>query len=88
MSTTHRSPTPPSTKRLLHELQQYSQEPNDALLHVGPVSEEQILHWEAVMKGVKGSGYEGMVSSYLQKQCSARVVRPQQGWRNNHRRWR
>ena len=59
MATTHRSPTPPSTKRLLHELQLYSAEPNEALLHLGPVSDEQILHWEAVLKGVNGSGYGG-----------------------------
>ncbi|KAI9871481.1 MAG: hypothetical protein M1830_002875 [Pleopsidium flavum] len=59
MSTTNRSSAPPSTKRLLHELQQYAQEPNDALLHLGPLSEGQILHWEAVMKGIKGSAYEG-----------------------------
>lgn len=60
MSSTHRSPTPPSTKRLLHELQQYRQEPNEALLHLGPVSEAEILHWEAVLKGVRGSPYEGI----------------------------
>ena len=63
MSTTHRSPTPPSTKRLLHELKQYSQEPNEGVLHLGPVHDGEILHWEAVLKGVKGSGYEGKATS-------------------------
>jgi len=63
MSNPHRTPTPPSTTRLLHELQIYSAEPNDALLHLGPISDEQILHWEAVLKGVKGSGYEGTTAT-------------------------
>ncbi len=63
MSNPHRTPTPPSTKRLLHELQIYSAEPNDALLHLGPISDEQVLHWEAVLKGVKGSGYEGTTTT-------------------------
>ncbi len=53
--------TSPTRKRLLHELKQYNEEPNDALIHLRPVSDEHILYWEAVMKGVKGSGYEGKV---------------------------
>ncbi|KAI9868053.1 MAG: hypothetical protein M1813_006798 [Trichoglossum hirsutum] len=52
-----RAATP--TKRLLNELHDYVQEPNDALLRLGPVSDEQMLHWEAVMKGVPGTAYEG-----------------------------
>lgn len=58
MSTGRTSP-PSSSKRLLHELQSYATDPNPALLHLGPVSESQILHWDAVMKGVDGSAYEG-----------------------------
>ncbi|KAA6406855.1 MAG: ubiquitin-conjugating enzyme [Lasallia pustulata] len=58
MSTTRTSP-PSSTKRLLHELQSYTSDPNPALLHLAPVSESQILHWDAIMKGVDGSAYEG-----------------------------
>lgn len=58
MSTTRTSP-PSSTKRLLHELQSYTSDPNPALLHLGPVGESQILHWDAIMKGVEGSAYEG-----------------------------
>jgi peroxin-4 len=53
-----RAATP--TKRLLNELHDYVQEPNDALLRLGPVSDEQMLHWEAVMKGVPGTAYEGV----------------------------
>ncbi|MCJ1374421.1 hypothetical protein MMC20_005653 [Loxospora ochrophaea] len=55
---TSRSPTPPSTKRLLHELASYPHDPNPTLLHLGPVNESEILHWEAVMKGVDGTAYE------------------------------
>ncbi|KAI9803088.1 MAG: hypothetical protein M1833_001158 [Piccolia ochrophora] len=57
-----RSSTPPSTKRLLHELRLHSQDPSatlDTLLHLGPVSDSQILHWEAVLKGVSGTPYAG-----------------------------
>ncbi|TKA74753.1 hypothetical protein B0A49_02256 [Cryomyces minteri] len=53
----HRSPT----KRLLQELQAYEQEPNDALLQLGPVSDDELMHWTAVMKGVEGTAYEGGV---------------------------
>jgi len=84
MSNTHRSPTPPSTKRLLHELQLYSAEPNDALLHLGPVGDEQILHWEAVLKGVKRSGYEGASSTshagFLREKKSAPFRRDCMGY--------
>ncbi|KAK5166011.1 hypothetical protein LTR04_000815 [Oleoguttula sp. CCFEE 6159] len=53
----HRSPT----KRLLQELQAYEQEPNEALLQLGPVSDDELMHWTAVMKGVEGTAYEGGV---------------------------
>lgn len=46
-------------KRLLNELQSYQNEPNDALLHLGPVSDDDLMHWTAVMKGVPGTVYEG-----------------------------
>ncbi|KAI9759529.1 MAG: hypothetical protein M4579_002288 [Chaenotheca gracillima] len=54
-----------ATKRLLHELRQYTQEPNaEALDSLGPVAAgrdgtEDLLRWEAVLKGVRGSAYEG-----------------------------
>ncbi|KAI9813436.1 MAG: hypothetical protein M1827_004111 [Pycnora praestabilis] len=54
-----RTSAPTSTKRLLHELAQYQEERNPALLFLGPVSDEQMLQWEAVMVGVGGSAYEG-----------------------------
>ncbi|DAA77516.1 TPA_exp: Uncharacterized protein A8136_6062 [Trichophyton benhamiae CBS 112371] len=47
-----------TTKRLLRELKEYSKAPNDALLSLAPVSDDDLLHWEAVLKGVPDSPYE------------------------------
>ncbi|KAL4991897.1 ubiquitin-conjugating enzyme/RWD-like protein [Aspergillus falconensis] len=51
---------PPSqtTTRLLRELKEYTTSPNEALLHLGPTNEDDLFHWEAVLKGVKGTPYE------------------------------
>lgn len=58
--------SPSTTQRLLRELKEYTKSPNEALLHLGPVDEDDLLHWEAVLKGVKGTPYEGTPSfSYL-----------------------
>ncbi|KAF1999950.1 UBC-like protein [Amniculicola lignicola CBS 123094] len=57
MATPSRGPTP--TKRLLHELQKYQSDPNDALLELGPVNDDELLEWRAVMQGVPGTAYEG-----------------------------
>ena len=48
-----------TTTRLLKELQDYTSNPNEALLHLGPINDEDLLHWEAVLKGVNGTPYEG-----------------------------
>lgn len=48
------------TKRLLTELQSYQSDPNDALLELGPVDDDELMHWRAVMKGVPGTAYEGV----------------------------
>lgn len=58
MASKPRSETPPSKKRLLHELQAQGQEQPPFLVSVGPVSDDEILTWEAVMKGVPGTAYE------------------------------
>ncbi|EHA22220.1 hypothetical protein CBS63078_7847 [Aspergillus niger] len=47
-----------TTHRLLRELKDYTNSPNEALLHLGPVDEDDLLHWEAVLKGVQGTPYE------------------------------
>jgi peroxin-4 len=54
------SKTRSTTKRLIQELQDYNQDPNEALLHLGPVSDNELTHWSAVMKGVDGTAYEGI----------------------------
>jgi peroxin-4 len=54
------APSSSTTQRLLRELKDYTKSPNEALLHLGPVDEEDLLHWEAVLKGVAGTPYEGM----------------------------
>jgi len=45
-------------KRLMTELQTYQSDPNDALLELGP-QDDDVMHWQAVMKGVAGTAYEG-----------------------------
>ena len=46
-------------KRLLTELQTYQSDPNEALLELGPVNDDELMSWRAVMKGVPGTAYEG-----------------------------
>ncbi|OJD30600.1 ubiquitin-conjugating enzyme [Diplodia corticola] len=53
---TGRGQTP--VKRLLVELQSYQSDPNDALQRLGPVNDDELTHWQAVMKGVPGTPYE------------------------------
>ncbi len=48
-----------ATKRLLHEISDYSQHANPALLHLGPISDTNLLQWEAVLKGPPSSPYAG-----------------------------
>ena len=62
MSTSSTQPTGSSaTKRLLHELHTHSESgPHPFLLELGPVSDAQLLRWEAVMKGLPGTAYEGV----------------------------
>lgn len=52
-------PSTNTTQRLIRELKDYSKNPNEALLHLGPVDDEDLLRWEAVLKGVNGTPYEG-----------------------------
>jgi peroxin-4 len=48
-----------TTKRLIQELKDYQKDPNEALLHLGPASDDELMEWTAVMKGVEGTAYEG-----------------------------
>jgi len=45
-------------KRLMTELQTYQNDPNEALLELGPIDDD-VMHWRAVMKGIVGTAYEG-----------------------------
>lgn len=40
-----------SLKRLTHELSDLRNAPNDAFLHLGPASDDDLFYWEAVLKG-------------------------------------
>jgi hypothetical protein len=69
------APSGQTTQRLLRELKDYAKSPNEALLHLGPVDEEDLLRWEAVLKGVNGSPYAGTFDVLLI--CWIRInVRP------------
>jgi len=61
MASSSRNASP--VKRLLTELQTYQADPNEALLELGPVDDDELLHWWAVMKGVPGTAYEGTTES-------------------------
>jgi peroxin-4 len=61
MASSSRTQSP--IKRLLTELQTYQSDPNDALLQLGPVHDDELMHWQAVMKGVPGTAYEGTLDS-------------------------
>lgn len=52
-------PPASTTQRLLRELKDYTNSPNEALLHLGPIDEDDLFNWEAVLKGIKGTPYEG-----------------------------
>ncbi|KAL9096058.1 MAG: hypothetical protein Q9165_001580 [Trypethelium subeluteriae] len=47
------------TRRLIQELQDYQHEPNEALVELGPVSDDELMRWSAVMRGGKDTSYEG-----------------------------
>ncbi|KAF2736082.1 ubiquitin-conjugating enzyme E2 [Polyplosphaeria fusca] len=82
MASTSRPNSP--LKRLLTELQTYQSDPNDALEELGPVDDNEMTHWRAVMKGVPGTAYEGgcwlldvqIPSTYPQKPPTVKFVTP------------
>jgi peroxin-4 len=58
MASSSRAQTP--AKRLMNELTALHDEPNEACARLGPVADGELLHWEAVLRGVPGSAYEGI----------------------------
>ncbi|KAI5840526.1 ubiquitin-conjugating enzyme/RWD-like protein [Morchella snyderi] len=49
----------PATRRLIKELSDYRADPNPCLELLEPVSEDDLLHWHALLKGVENTPYEG-----------------------------
>lgn len=47
------------TKRLLKELSAVQKDPNPALESLHPIHEDDLFHWEAVLKGPPDSPYDG-----------------------------
>lgn len=45
-------------KRLMTELQNYQTNKNEVLYDLGP-TDDDVMQWRAVMKGVPGTAYEG-----------------------------
>lgn len=58
------------TKRLLHELRSYEKDPSDALLQLGPINDEELTHWTAVLKGVSGTAYQSISDHLCCPSCS------------------
>ncbi|KAF1350705.1 putative ubiquitin conjugating enzyme [Delphinella strobiligena] len=48
-----------SAKRILKELSNYERGPSEALVHLAPINDDDLMHWTGVMKGVQGTAYEG-----------------------------
>jgi hypothetical protein len=53
------------TKRLLHELRSYEKDPSDALLHLGPINDQELTHWTAILKGSPDTAYQSKLTSQL-----------------------
>lgn len=49
-----------SSRRLINELQKYERDPSEALVHLGPVDDHDLMHWTAVLKGPSDTPYEGI----------------------------
>lgn len=54
-----------SAKRILKELSNYERGPSEALVHLAPINDDDLMHWTGVMKGVQGTAYEGQDSHML-----------------------
>jgi len=48
-----------AARRLIHELKQYESSENTNVASLGPISDTDLLHWEAVLLGPPGTPYEG-----------------------------
>lgn len=48
-----------AASRLNKELIEYNRAPNPSLSHLGPISDDNLLHWTATLLGPRDSPYEG-----------------------------
>jgi len=48
-----------ASKRLLKEIKEYAKSPNPVLAALGPIDDDDLLHWSAVLLGSPGTIYEG-----------------------------
>ena len=62
-----------ASRRLLSELAKYATEPNPALAELGPIDDDDMLHWHAVLLGPPGSPYEGGRWKIGRASCRERV---------------
>ena len=51
-----------ASKRLIKELDAYNKDPSSALASLEPVSDEDLFHLKAVLRGPEGTAYEGTVT--------------------------
>ena len=64
LMTSKRNEGQSAPKRLLHELRSYQEEPNPALVLLRPARDDDLFVWDAVLRGVPETAYEG-VCRYL-----------------------
>lgn len=48
-----------AAKRLIKELDAYNREPSPAVVSLGPVSDDDLFHLTAVLRGPDETAYEG-----------------------------
>ena len=70
MASSSRTQTP--AKRLMKELSALQAEPNEACARLGPVADGELLRWQAVLRGVPGTAYEGPMHTRLSMASESR----------------
>lgn len=49
-----------ASKRLIKELDAYNRDPSPALANLEPVSDDDLFHMKAVLRGPEDTAYEGI----------------------------
>ncbi|WVQ82123.1 hypothetical protein IAT38_004251 [Cryptococcus sp. DSM 104549] len=60
-SNSPRAQTSTATRRLMKEYRELTSDPMQDAITAGPVSEDNMLEWEALIQGPEGTPYEGGV---------------------------